>query len=77
MKKFLHTTTLEGHLERITYYNPENHYTIAKVKTIKTDNLVTIVGSLVAVSLGQALKMKGDWEIHPKYLFYLFFGWLS
>jgi exodeoxyribonuclease V alpha subunit len=67
MNKFLHTTTLEGHLERITYYNPENHYTIAKVKTIKTHNLVTIVGSLVAVSPGQALKMKGAWETHPKY----------
>jgi exodeoxyribonuclease V alpha subunit len=67
MNKFLHTTTLEGHLERITYYNPENHYTIAKVKTIKTHNLVTIVGSLVAVSPGQALKIKGAWETHPKY----------
>ena len=67
MNKFLHTTTLEGHLERITYYNPENHYTIAKVKTIKTHNLVTVVGSLVAVSPGQALKMKGAWETHPKY----------
>ena len=67
MNKFLHSTTLEGHLERITYYNPENHYTIAKVKTIKTHNLVTIVGSLVAVSPGQALKIKGAWETHPKY----------
>ena len=67
MNKFLHTTTLEGHLERITYFNPENHYTIAKVKTIKTHNLVTVVGSLVAVSPGQALKIKGAWETHPKY----------
>jgi len=67
MNKSLHTTTLEGHLERITYYNPENHYTIAKVKTIKTHNLVTIVGSMVAVSPGQALKIKGAWETHPKY----------
>ncbi|OEU67348.1 MAG: recombinase RecD [Desulfobacterales bacterium PC51MH44] len=60
-------TTLEGHLERITYFNAENNYTIAKLKTSKTHNLVTVVGSMVAVSPGQALKIKGTWQTHPKY----------
>ncbi len=61
------TTTLEGELERITYFNAENHYTIAKLKTSKTNNLVTIVGTMTAVKAGQFLKVEGTWETHPKY----------
>lgn len=60
-------TVLEGHLERITYVNAENHYTIATLKTSKTNNLVTIVGTMAGVSAGQALKLQGTWEIHSKY----------
>jgi len=60
-------TVLEGHLERITYVNAANHYTIATLKTSKTNNFVTIVGTMAGVSAGQALKLQGTWEIHPKY----------
>ena len=60
-------TTLEGHLERITYYNEENHYTIARLKTDSTQTLVTVVGYMPAVSPGEALKIKGTWETHPRY----------
>lgn len=67
MNKSFPITTLEGCIERITYFNAKNHYTIAKLKTNKTHNLVTIVGSMAAVSPGQALKIKGHWETHPKY----------
>jgi exodeoxyribonuclease V alpha subunit len=61
------TTILEGELERITYFNAENHYTIAKLKTSKTNSIVTIVGTMSTVKTGQFLKIEGTWEIHPKY----------
>jgi exodeoxyribonuclease V alpha subunit len=67
MNKSLPTNILEGCLERITYFNSENHYTIAKLKTSKTNNVVTIVGTMVAVNPGQTLKIKGIWETHPRY----------
>jgi exodeoxyribonuclease V alpha subunit len=67
MNRPLPITTLEGELERITYSNPETHYTIAKLKTSKTHNMVTIVGSMPAVKPGQFLKIEGTWETHPKY----------
>ncbi|MFH1992459.1 MAG: helix-hairpin-helix domain-containing protein [Pseudomonadota bacterium] len=60
-------TTLEGQLERISYFNAESHYTIATLKTSKTDNLVTVVGPMAGVSAGQGLRLKGTWETHPKY----------
>jgi len=59
--------TLDGLLERITYYNEENHYTIAKLKTDSTRSLVTVVGYMPAVSPGEALAVRGTWETHPRY----------
>ena len=67
MNKSLPINTLEGCLERITYFNAENHYTIAKLKTSKTHNMVTIVGTMAAVNPGQTLNVKGTWETHPRY----------
>jgi exodeoxyribonuclease V alpha subunit len=60
-------TALEGKLEQITYFNKETLYTIAKLKTGNTDNLVTVVGFMGGVSPGEALRIKGTWETHPKY----------
>ena len=59
--------TIEGHLERITYYNKENHYTVARLKTGKDQTPVTVIGFMPAVSPGETLKIKGRWETHPKY----------
>jgi exodeoxyribonuclease V alpha subunit len=60
-------TELEGQLERITYFNEENHYTIAKLKVQGQRDLVTIVGSLHAVAPGEVLRIQGTWEHHHKY----------
>ena len=58
---------LQGQLERITYHNEENHYTIAKLKVKGQRDLVTIVGCLVSMTPGEVLRLKGDWASHPKY----------
>lgn len=58
---------LQGQLERITYHNEENHYTIAKLKVKGQRDLVTIVGCLVSMTPGEVLRLKGDWDSHPKY----------
>ena len=60
-------TELQGQLERITYCNEENHYTIAKLKVEGQRNLVTVVGNIVSLSPGEILRLKGTWEHHPKY----------
>ena len=41
---------LKGQIERITYSNEENGYTIAKMKAQGRAGLVTIVGTLYSVS---------------------------
>ena len=60
-------TTLEGHLERITYYNQENHFTIAKLRTSGVDQLVTVLGHIPDPNTGEAVRVTGNWETHPKY----------
>ena len=59
--------TLLGHIERVTFHNRDNHYTIAKFRVDKTDGLVTILGTMPHPSPGEALKVTGRWETHPKY----------
>ena len=56
---------LEGVIERITYQNEENGYTVARFKT-GTES-VTIVGYLSHVRNGESLCLSGDWTIHPTY----------
>ncbi len=59
--------TLEGQLERITFHNETNHYTIAKIKTDHMATPVTIVGYIAGISPGESLEVKGNWETHPKF----------
>ena len=59
--------TIEGHLEHITYFNEETQYTIARLKTPHPAAGVTVVGYLAGVSPGEAIKVKGTWQTHPKY----------
>ncbi|MFH1629085.1 MAG: ATP-dependent RecD-like DNA helicase [Pseudomonadota bacterium] len=58
---------LEGQIERITYTNDENGFTIARLKVYGRSDLVTVVGSLMAPTPGEILKLKGEWTNHPKY----------
>ncbi len=58
---------LRGQIERITYTNEENGYTIAKVKVYGQRNLVTILGNFMSPMPGEIVKMKGFWVNHPKY----------
>ncbi len=67
MNKSRPTTTLKGHLEKITYYNRENHYTIARFKISDIQNPVTVLGCMPDPNLGESLKITGTWETHPKY----------
>ena len=67
MNKPRPTATLKGHLEKITYYNRENHYTIAKFKISGIQNPVTVLGYMPDPNLGEALKITGTWETHPRY----------
>ena len=54
-------------VERITYQNPENGYSIMKVKVKDYSDLVTLVGSLLDVPVGSVLLCDGDWKVDKRY----------
>jgi exodeoxyribonuclease V alpha subunit len=58
---------LQGQIERITYINEENGYTVAKVRIQGQRELVTVVGNLMAPVPGEIIKMSGEWVNHPRY----------
>jgi exodeoxyribonuclease V alpha subunit len=66
MQKHLFTD-LQGQIERITYINEENGYTVAKVKIYGRNDLVTVVGNLLSPTPGEVIKMRGEWVNNPKY----------
>ena len=58
---------VQGVLERITYANEDNGFTVARVDTGRSSDLLTVVGSLMGVQPGEALRMRGRWGSHPQY----------
>lgn len=54
-------------VERITYQNPENGYSVLKVKVKGYSDLVTLVGNLLEVPAGSVLLCEGDWKIDKRY----------
>ena len=72
---------LTGAVERITYYNPENGYTVLRLRPetkmahrmagsksiLNADGLATVVGSLPELSPGEHVRLQGSWDNHPKH----------
>jgi exodeoxyribonuclease V alpha subunit len=69
---------LSGSVERITYYNAENGYTVLRLRpeqqrgihaipksSLSFDGLATVVGNLPEVSPGEFLQLQGQWSRHP------------
>ncbi len=54
-------------VERITYQNPENGYTVLKTRVKGYEDLVTVVGNLLEVNVGSVLLMEGNWKVDTKY----------
>jgi exodeoxyribonuclease V alpha subunit len=65
---------LTGSVERVTYYNPENGYSVlrlrpdrAKLPGVNREGLVTVTGNLPELSPGEHLRLRGRWANHPKH----------
>ena len=54
-------------VERITYQNPENGYTILKCRVKDYSDLVPVVGSLLDANVGSVLLVEGNWKVDAKY----------
>lgn len=69
---------ISGSVERITYYNEENGYSVIRLKPDSRgmlpfkyasgrDGLITVVGNLPELQPGEWLKLTGKWANHAKH----------
>lgn len=54
-------------VERITYQNPENGYSVLKVAIKGYDDLIPLVGNLLDANVGSVLLVDGNWKVDAKY----------
>lgn len=54
-------------VERITYQNPENGYSVLKVRVKGYEELVAVVGNLLDANVGSVLLIDGEWKVDSKY----------
>src|SRR4030042_1069098 len=57
---------LEGTIEGILFYNPDNGYTVIKF-SLEDGRPLTVVGSFPPLSAGEKLKLSGSWEVNAKF----------
>ncbi|HYU16457.1 MAG TPA: ATP-dependent RecD-like DNA helicase [Candidatus Acidoferrum sp.] len=55
-------TVLEGTLQRIVFHNPTTQWTVARLEVGGGGPLVTVVGSLLGVSVGTPVVLRGAWQ---------------
>jgi exodeoxyribonuclease V alpha subunit len=58
---------LSGRLEHVVFHNPENHYTIARLRADDGRGRIAIVGHLPEARSGARLRLRGRWERHPRW----------
>ncbi len=58
---------LKGQVERITYHNAENGYTVLRLSVRDHAELITAVGLMAEPAQGEMLTLSGRWEENAKY----------
>jgi exodeoxyribonuclease V alpha subunit len=54
-------------VERLTFADPDSHYAVVRLRVKGRRQPATVVGPLAAVKEGEALHLKGRYEVHPKW----------
>ncbi|NGX35727.1 MAG: ATP-dependent RecD-like DNA helicase [Candidatus Anoxychlamydiales bacterium] len=59
--------TIQGYIEYITFFNPDNGFLVAKFQEKQKKDLTTVIGIMPSVQPGEALSIEGDWKNHPHF----------
>ena len=54
-------------VERITYQNPENGYSVLKCRVKDYSELVPVIGNMIDANVGSVLVCEGNWKVDSKY----------
>lgn len=59
--------TISCTVERITYHNKDNGYSVIKTRVKNFRDLVTVTGYFAEIHIGSSLEITGEWSNNPKY----------
>jgi exodeoxyribonuclease V alpha subunit len=57
--------SLEGSVQLVTFYNPENGFSVVRLRVRGRREPVAVVGTLPAVQPGEVLELTGHWRTDP------------
>lgn len=57
---------LVGTIESIVFYSPDSGYTVCRF-SLEDGQTITIIGNFPPLSPGEMLKVKGAWELNPRF----------
>src|SRR5690606_3447773 len=70
----MNQTILVGTVERVTYFNDANGYSVVKIKADQRirdaearDGTITVVGTMPELAPGESVQFGGEWINDPKY----------
>ncbi len=58
---------LSGYIEAIVYTQPENGFTVARLKESQKKDFTVIVGYIPTIQPGETVVCKGAWKTHPSH----------
>lgn len=58
---------IEAQIKTVTFRNHENGYSVLKVIHSKTQELITVVGNLPLLEVGEHVALQGEWKQHPRF----------
>ncbi len=61
------SATVVGTVERITYHNPDNGFSVLRVAVDQQSDLATVVGEIPSVASGEYIEAHGMWVNDPKF----------
>ncbi len=61
------TEKIQGTVERITFHNPENGFSVLRVQVDGYPDLITIVGQAFNIAVGETIECEGTWQRDKTY----------
>jgi exodeoxyribonuclease V alpha subunit len=65
-EKVTNAQVLTGAVDRVTYHNEENGYSVLRLNVTGMSDPVTVLGNFSTVSPGEQLRLTGWWTTAPK-----------
>jgi exodeoxyribonuclease V alpha subunit len=57
---------IDGAIDEIVFTNPDNGYTVCRFQP-ESGEVLTIVGSFPPLTPGEVLRIRGQWELNPRF----------